>query len=184
MSVYFDGTVFLSMVYITHHQSETLQFWLSSDQGHSASSPLCAPSPRASTSTPPALVPFLDDFEQAKLCWLRDCQSHLQNDGRFTLWKCQLDLFEDKPGVWRCGGRMSKSCLSLSAKNPILLDRSHHFTRLVVIDAHLCVLHNGVKETLTELRSEYWLVKGRQFVQRLIHACTVSKRGKPPTASA
>ncbi len=82
--------------------------------------------------------------------------------------------------VW-CLGRMSKSCLPLSAQNPILLDRSHHLTKMIVTDAHLRVLHNGVKETLTELRSEYWLVKGRQYIRKVIHSCIVCKRqeGKP-----
>ncbi len=73
---------------------------------------------------------------------------------------------------------MSKSCLPLSAQNPILLDRSHHLTKMTRI---MCVLHNGVKETLTELRSEYWLVKGRQYIRKVIHSCIVCKRqeGKP-----
>ena len=34
-------------------------------------------------------------------------------------------------------------------------------------------MHNGVKETLTELRSTYWLVRGRQFVRKLIYSCLV-----------
>ena len=102
------------------------------------------------------------DLEQARLYWIKDCQSHLQDDHRFTLWKRQLDLFVDESGIWRCGGRMSKSCLSSSAKNPILLDRSHYLTKLIVGDAHLHLLHDGVKKTLTQLCSEYWLVKGRQ----------------------
>lgn len=129
----------------------------------------------------------LSDFEQARLYWIRDCQSHFQGDSRFSSWKRRLDLFMDGSGIWRCGGRMSKSCLSSSAKNPILLDRSHYLTRLIVMDAHLRVLHNGVKETLTELRSEYWLVKGRQFVRKIIYRCTICKRlegkscrGNPP----
>ena len=123
----------------------------------------------------------LSDFEQARLYWIRDCQSSLQGDSQFSSWKHCLDLFMDESGVWMCGGRMSKSCLSLSAKNPILLDWNHHLTRLIVTDAHLRVLHDGVKETLTELRSDYWLVKGRQFVWKIIHRCTVCKRleGKP-----
>ena len=76
---------------------------------------------------------------------------------------------------------MLKSCLSLAAQNPILLDKDHYLTRLIVTDAHVRVIHNGVKETLTELRSEYWLVKGRQLVRKLIHSCTVCKKeeGKP-----
>ena len=118
----------------------------------------------------------LSNFEQARLLWIKDCQSHLQEDSRFASWERRLDLFMDTSGVWRCGGRMSKSCLLSSAKNPLLLDRNQHLTRLIVADAHLRVLHNGVKETLTELQSEYWLVKGRQFVRKIIHRCTTCKR--------
>ena len=93
----------------------------------------------------------------------------------------------DGSGVWRCGRRMSKSCLLSSAKNPILLDKSHYLTRLIVTDTHLHVLHSGVKETLTQLWSQYWLVKGRHFVRKTIHRCSVCKRqeckscrGNPP----
>ena len=57
----------------------------------------------------------------------------------------QLGLTLDKSGVWRCGGRMLNSNLSLSARGPILLD---HLTTLIVMDAHGCVMHNGIQETL------------------------------------
>ena len=30
---------------------------------------------------------------------------------------------------------------------------------------------NGVKETLTEIRSQYWITNGRAVVQKLIHGC-------------
>ena len=70
---------------------------------------------------------------------------------------------------------MWKSCLSLSAQNPILLDKNHYLTRLNIKDAQLSVIHKGVKETLTELRSKYWLINGCQFVQKLIPSFTVCK---------
>ena len=123
----------------------------------------------------------LSDFDQARLHWIKDCQSHLQGNSQFPAWKRHLDLFMDASGVWRCGGRMSKSCLSLAAQTPILLDKDHHLTKLIVMDAHRRVIHNGVKETLSELRSTYWLVRGRQFVRKLIHRCVICQKleGKP-----
>lgn len=36
------------------------------------------------------------------------------------------------------------------SRHPILLHKGHHLTKLVVRKAHKRVLHNGVKETLTE----------------------------------
>ena len=94
----------------------------------------------------------------------------------FQVWKHQFGLFIDESLVWRCGGRMSNSDLPLSAQNPILLDKRHYLTVLIVLDAHRRVLHNGVRETLTELRSSYWVVRGRQFVRKMIHCCLVCRR--------
>ena len=48
-------------------------------------------------------------------------------------------------------------------------------------DSHLRVCHNGVKETLTELRSRFWVVRGRSLTRAVVHRCTVCKRfeGEP-----
>ena len=43
---------------------------------------------------------------------------------------------------------MGNSALAPAAKYPILLDKQHHLTRLLIMDAHKRVFHNGVKETL------------------------------------
>ena len=47
--------------------------------------------------------------------------------------------------------------------------------------AHERVLHDGVKETLTEVRAKFWIVKGRSFVRQIIHRCVCCRRfeGKP-----
>ena len=37
-------------------------------------------------------------------------------------------------------------------------------------------MHGGVKETLTQLRSKYWIVRGRQFVRMLLSECKLCKR--------
>ena len=39
----------------------------------------------------------------AKLLWIKDCQSQLQTNKQFSLWKHHLDLFRDEAGVWQCG---------------------------------------------------------------------------------
>ncbi len=130
----------------------------------------------AESSTPSDAPLSPSDLDQAKLYWIKDLQSHMKRDGRFPAWRHQLGLFVDESGVWRCGGRMSNSCLSPAAQTPILLDKKHHLAALIVMDAHKRVMHNGVKETLTELRSTYWLVRGRQFVRKLIHDCVICRK--------
>ena len=108
-------------------------------------------------------------------------QSQLQKCSKFPIWKQQFGLFVDESNLWRCGGRMGNSALAPAAKYPILLDKQHHLTKLLIMDAHKRVFHNGVKETLTELRASYWLVQGRQFVRKVIFSCVTCRKheGQP-----
>ena len=48
-------------------------------------------------------------------------------------------------------------------------------------EARARVKHNGVREILAELRSRYWIVRGRSFVRKTLHRCAVCRRfeGKP-----
>ena len=47
---------------------------------------------------------------------------------------------------------------------------------MIVEACHRKVNHGGVKETLVELRSEYWVPKGRQLVKKTLHLRSVSKK--------
>ena len=138
---------------------------------------------RRKVRTSSEVVPIDDpsDADRARLYWLRDAQSQLQQDSKFPLWKSQFNLYLDEAHLWRCGGRMTHSDLPSSARTPILLDKGHPLTTLIVMDAHRRVLHNGVRETLTELRSTYWLIRGRQFVRKVIHKCLICRKleGRP-----
>ena len=48
-------------------------------------------------------------------------------------------------------------------------------------NAHQRVQHNEVKETLTEVRSKYWIIGETSLVKSFIHKCTICRRfeGKP-----
>ena len=121
------------------------------------------------------------DLKEAEQCWISDVQGSLRLNKKFESWSREFDLFTDCDGLLRCRGRMSHAELPYTTKHPILLDSNHGFTALVIRDCHRRVMHNGVKETLTELRSKFWLVKGRQAVKKLLHNCVTCRRyeGKP-----
>ena len=121
------------------------------------------------------------DMEEAELCWIKEVQRSLKDNDKFRSWKQQLNLFEDERGVVRCRGRLGNSDLADSAKYPILLDTKHNLTALTVWSCHRKVMNGGVKETLAELRSTFWIVRGRYFVRKLLFGCTVCKefQGKP-----
>jgi len=48
--------------------------------------------------------------------------------------------------------------------------------KLIIRDSH-----NGVRETLTELRTRFWLTKGQQVIRKQIYNCVVCRwhEGRP-----
>ena len=51
-----------------------------------------------------------------------------------------------------------------------------HSTTLIISDAHQRTVHGGVQLTLATLRRQYWIVKGRAEVKRVIRACITCTR--------
>lgn len=91
-------------------------------------------------------------------------------------WEREFGLYKDERGIVRCGGRLSNADLTQTQKHPAILDTDHFVTTLIVKDSHERVKHNGVKSTLTQIRSKYWIVRGRQYVRKVIHRCTICRR--------
>ena len=120
---------------------------------------------------------------EAERYWLRELQFSLMSSERYSAWKQQFHLLTDRSGLLRCQGRLVNADIPYETKYPVLLSPTHHLTTLIVKECHKQVKHNGVKETLTQLRSRYWLVKGRMLVQKLIYRCVICRRieGKPYT---
>ena len=125
--------------------------------------------PGATTTDP-------DDLAKAEVLWVVESQQMLVKDKSFTQWEKQFGLFRDENGIWRCGGRVQNADLPYSTKHPVLLVRGHILSMLIVRRAHERVFHSGVKATLTEIRSHYWIVRGRSFVRRIVGRCIVCKR--------
>ena len=76
--------------------------------------------------------------------------------GNLEMWwkarECSIIRFREKP------------CLEVRCKS------------LIVKACHERVYHNGVKETLTQLLSRFWIVWGRQVVKKTLHGCTLCHR--------
>jgi hypothetical protein len=115
-------------------------------------------------------------INEAEQIWLLEVQRVVTTSKEFMTLKRQLDLFCDEKGIWRCGGRIHHSDFPYATRHPILLPRKHYYTLLCIKEAHQRVCHNGVKETLTELRTKYWVAKGRMSVQNVISKCNLCRR--------
>ena len=117
---------------------------------------------------------------EAETHWTRDTQEQMKKSGNFKLLAVQLGVVE-KGNMLICKGRLSNSDLDIEAKFPILLPRDNTFTDLVIQDCHHRVGHLGLKATLAELRSRFWVPRGRQYVKRILSKCIVCihKQGRP-----
>lgn len=80
------------------------------------------------------------------------------------------------PQIAQVQGKVTKRTIPFNAKHPILLPADHHLTVLIIDNCHQRTLHNSVKETLTKLRSRFWVNKGRQIVWRVIPKCVNCKK--------
>jgi len=124
------------------------------------------------------------DITEAELYWIKEVQDVMTRNHRYKYWNQEFGAFTDEQGVIRCGGRISNAQIPYGTKHPILLDGNHQYSILLIKDCHLKVMHNGVKETLTELRTRFWLVKGRHTVRKIIHNCVICRKfeGRPYNA--
>ena len=127
-----------------------------------------------------------EEITEAERLWIVQAQTLLAQVTRFNEWKRKFGLFLDHKGIWRCGGRLDNVDLQYATKHPIFLSKHHHLAVLIVRSAHEKALHNGVKDTLTQIRAKYWIVQGRSLVKGIIQRCVVCRRfeGRPYASPA
>ncbi|KAJ6648127.1 hypothetical protein Bhyg_03352 [Pseudolycoriella hygida] len=81
-----------------------------------------------------------------------------------------LRPFLDSEGILRVGGRLRKSDLPYKSKHPIILPKKHHFTKLIIEQAHNLTLHGGVSLMSVSL-SDYWIFGKTEQIKRVIKNC-------------
>ena len=116
------------------------------------------------------------EVANAKTQWLKNVQKNLKSQANYSQLKREFGLYEDDSGVLRCKGRIANADLPHETKFPALLPRDHHIATLMVRQAHKRVHHSKVAATLAQLRTRFWIIRGRQFVRKTIAGCTVCRR--------
>ena len=123
------------------------------------------------------------EIHVAKQRWIAYIQSEHYNDiiqsiKEMKTNKCKdkLDLYLDKQGLLRCGGRLGNADLSEGARHPLLLPKQNKLTDIIVEHCHKKMLHAGVSRTLGTVRQTYWISHGRSVVKRVLRKCKVCQR--------
>ena len=60
-------------------------------------------------------------------------------------------------------------------RSSILFARKHMLTELIVLDCHQRLKQAGQQQTLTELRSRFWITKGKSYVKYLLNRYVICK---------
>ena len=115
------------------------------------------------------------ELKEAKFLWVKDNQSWFDVSSNDDL-RLNLNLKKDDNGIIRSYSRLKHAKVPFDTKVPMIINKKHKLAELIVYHSHMKVLHRGVKQTLTEIRSQYWITRGRNFVKKLIYPCTVCKK--------
>ena len=127
------------------------------------------------------------ELQDAEIAWIKSAQTELKRGIHYNQLTKQLDLVEEN-NLIKCRGRLENAELEIESREPLVLPRDHRLTELVILECHKGLHHSGVRATLTQLRTRFWVPKGRQVVKKLIGRCVTCKKleGKayksPPTA--
>ena len=125
------------------------------------------------------LKPFVtvQELRRAQFQWIRRNQKTFDSIKLKTIGK-DLNIICDENGLFRYEGRLKNAPLLCQAKTPYLIKSEHDLATLVVNDIHTRFKHNSIKQTLTELRQNVWICRGRQFVRNIIQKCVICKKYK------
>ncbi|XP_043067115.1 uncharacterized protein [Drosophila bipectinata] len=92
----------------------------------------------------------------------------------------QLSPFIDAQGILRVRGRLRNALqLTTQQRTPIILPKSHHFTDLVVKNAHLNTMHGGVQLTRAIIHQQFWIINGKLAVKRVLRQCVACFQHRP-----
>ena len=125
------------------------------------------------------------EVENARNVWTREIQNDAYGNELANIQKPktsrlplvrQLRLFTLEESIIRCGGRIHNAPTEHSAKFPILLPPNHHFTLLVVNDAHGKLQHARLNQPLTQIRQKYWIPKARQYIKKILPKCVTCRK--------
>ncbi len=118
----------------------------------------------------------VDEVNQAEIFWFKRAQMESFQDDMGQKCLENLNPMKDEDGLLRVDGRLRHAELPYESKHPVILPKEHPITKLVVRSVHEQLGHGtGVEHTLCELRSRFWVLKGRRLVREVLHHCQACK---------
>ena len=85
--------------------------------------------------------------------------------------KIEFDCEGVLHGVLRVSGRISESPSTFDSKHQLILPQNNHVTTLIIRFYHQQLGHCGQEQLLYRLREEFWIIKERATIKRVIGKC-------------
>lgn len=90
-----------------------------------------------------------------------------------------LNPFLDSEGILRVGSRIQKAFITYDQKCPIILNKNNFLAILIINYEHRKNLHMGPQNLLSNIRSQFWILGGINFVKKVLRNCIICFKVKP-----
>ncbi|GFV31472.1 uncharacterized protein TNCV_3462781 [Trichonephila clavipes] len=88
----------------------------------------------------------------------------------------QMQTLVDSDGIIRIKSKIIMRKDVESIRYPIVLPSRHPIVTKLIIQKHIELLHAGVQTVMSALRENYWILKSRKTVRRVLSECIICKR--------
>ena len=78
--------------------------------------------------------------------------------------------------IIRVSGRITEAPITYDTKHQMILPQHHFVTELVINHYHVRLGHCGPEHALSKLREEFWIVKGRAAIKKVLGRCFKCKK--------
>lgn len=117
---------------------------------------------------------FAEDYIEAEGVLIQQAQ---QEDNEMNMKKRKWRVFEIAHGMLRCNSRILNAGTPSDAKKPIFLPETSYLSKLLIMRYHTENYPCLTAQTLTQLRTKYWLPKGRNLARKTIcESCMLYER--------
>uniref|UniRef100_A0A1I7VE46 Integrase catalytic domain-containing protein n=1 Tax=Loa loa TaxID=7209 RepID=A0A1I7VE46_LOALO len=115
------------------------------------------------------------ELAEATKILIMQAQSEGLNEKEINKWNL---YYSDTHSLWKCRSRLDNTNTGIypDSLNLIYLPRHNPITKLIIQHQHEDLCHAGIAHTLSELRRNFWIPKGRTEVKNILNKCMACKR--------
>ena len=88
----------------------------------------------------------------------------------------KLKAVMEEDGVMLVGRRISMAPIATDAMNSMIIPKEHHITTILIRNIHEVYGHCGVEQALSITKEQFWPVKARATINKILRSCVHCQR--------